>query len=260
MDEVLEMKGKDSIKRNGGKEIEWSNLSNNITIKVGLIGENQSGKSSFMKKCVEDKYEDDYVETLGVSFMEKTVKLKNITVMLRLWDLGGQQEYQQLMPLVCSDAKVMLFVFDLTQWRSLSGIRRLYKRVMKDNRHAVPFLIGAKFDLFDKKDTRFRKEMTIKARKFAKAMKAPLIYCSSTNLINIKSIFQIIIGIVFRIKPKVAEVKNFTEPIVEYKRIWAKLTKKLVKGKNTEIKKKEVESGETKYLNVFQEIGIGPII
>jgi len=205
-------------------------LNSNIQIKVGMIGESQAGKTSLMVKYIEDKFDEDYIETLGVNFMEKTIKLRNVTVTLSVWDLGGQQEYINLMPLVCQDAKVFLFVFDLTRKQSLSMIRDWYKRARKENQYAIPFLIGAKFDLFDKKDMKFKEEITTQARKFSKAMKAPLIYCSSSHSINIKKIFQLILANIFHLRPKVAEVKKISEPIVEYLAVWAKRSKKAKKS------------------------------
>jgi len=202
-----------------------------IQVKVGMMGESTAGKTSLMVKYIEGKFDEDYIETLGVNFMEKTIKLKNVTVTLSVWDLGGQQEYKTLMPLVCRDAKVFLFVFDLTRKRSLQMIRDWYKRARKQNKYAIPFLIGAKFDLFVKKDMKFKEEITSMARKFSKAMKAPLIYCSSSHAINIKKIFQLILAKYLHLKPKFAEVKKISEPIVEYKMIWAKSNRKK-KAKN----------------------------
>lgn len=62
--------------------------------------------------------------------------------------------------------------------------------------------------------------MCAHARKFAKAMKSPLIFCSSSHSINIKKIFQLIIAKVFHLRPKVEEITKVTEPIVEYKKYW----------------------------------------
>ena len=41
---------------------------------------------------------------------------------------------------------------------------------------SLTFLIGSKYDLFDQLDTSYKQDITKHARKFAKAMKAPLIY------------------------------------------------------------------------------------
>lgn len=202
-------------------------------VKVGMIGEPSTGKTSLMVKYVEDRFDEDYIETLGVNFMEKTIRLKNVTVTLSVWDLGGQKEYLQLMPLVCNDAKVLLFVFDLTRKQSLSAIREWYKSARKENKYAIPLLIGAKFDLFDKRDFKYKEDITQQARKFARAMKAPLIYCSAAKSINIKKIFQIIVAKVFHLKLKVPEETRTNKPIIEYKTIWSKSSKGKQKKKGS---------------------------
>lgn len=201
------------------KRSKWKE-SKRIIIKVGMIGEMHTGKVNIMIKLVEDSVDNEYIESLGVNFIEKTVRLKNIAVTLSFWDLGGRKEYRQLMPLLCNDARVLLFVFDLTRKRTLSMVRRLFKIAKKQNKYAIPFLIGSKFDLFNQKDMEFKQEITNKAQKFAKLMRAPLIFCSSSRSINIQKIFQIIIARVFHLKPRVTEVKKVGEPILEYKASW----------------------------------------
>jgi len=76
--------------------------------------------------------------------------------------------------------------------------------------------------------------MCAHARKFSKAMKAPLLFCSSSHSINVKKIFQLIIAKVFHLRPKVEEITKMTEPIVEYKAYWprSKKSRKTVFGKN----------------------------
>jgi len=248
MDEKYKAKGKDRASRREGKESESSSKTNNIIIKVGVIGETHTGKTSLMVKYVEDRFDEEYIETLGVNFMEKTVRLKNIAVTLSVWDLGGQDEYRQLMPLVCNDAKVLLFVFDLTRKRTLSMIREWFKNAKKQNKYAIPFLIGSKFDLFNEKDMKFKQEITQQAQKFAKVMRAPLIFCSSSHSINIKKIFQIIIARVFHLTPKVAEVTRYGEPILEYKASWTRRSRKKDKSKKPSSQSRRDGAREKKLL------------
>lgn len=260
MDEKFMKKGKNPMKRNEGKKIELWNETH-IPIKVAVIGDSHSGKKRLMEKYAADRFDGDYIETLGVNFVEKTVKIKNLTVTLSLWDLGGQREYLQLMPLVCSDAKVVLFVFDLTRKLSLSMIKQSYKNARKINKYAMPFLIGAKFDLFDKKDMKFKEDITMQARKFARMMKAPLIYCSSTHSINIKKIFQIVIAQVFHLRLKFPEVKKFTEPIVEYKTNWARRSKKKKQKRNySTTQNKQDGSREKMHADKYEGIEISLLI
>merc|ERR1712154_620597 len=80
-----------------------------------------------------------------------------------------------------------------------------------------PFLIGTKFDLFEELEEHLKKDITKQARKFAKKMHAPLIYCSSAQSINVKKIFKVIIAKVFDLKPKIKEAHDATkDALIEF--------------------------------------------
>lgn len=77
---------------------------------------------------MENNYNEDYIQTLGVNFMEKTVPLKNTDIVFSIWDLGGQFEYLHMLPLVCNDALALLFMFDLSRKATLTSIKNWYKQ------------------------------------------------------------------------------------------------------------------------------------
>merc|ERR1712228_585290 len=111
----------------------------------------------------------------------------------------------------------ILFAFDLTQKQSLFSVKRWYKEARKENKIFMPFLIGTKFDLFDELEDHHKKDITKQARKFAKKMHAPLIYCSSAQSINVKKIFKVIIAKVFDLKPKIKEAHDATkDALIEF--------------------------------------------
>jgi hypothetical protein len=56
---------------------------------AGMVGDPGVGKTSLMVRYVEGRFDEDYVETLGVNFLEKTIKLPTAQVIMSLWDLGG---------------------------------------------------------------------------------------------------------------------------------------------------------------------------
>jgi len=72
----------------------------------------------------------------------------------------------------------------------------------------MPFLIGTKFDLFVELEANEKENITRQARKFAKKMRAPLIYCSSKKSINVKKIFKVIIAKIFDLQPNLKEIRN----------------------------------------------------
>jgi Gtp-binding protein of the ras superfamily involved in termination of M-phase len=138
---------------------------NSVVIKVGMVGDAQIGKTSLMVKYVEGSWDEDYIQTLGwwrvpkrvkanadcltgVNFMEKTISIRNTEITFSIWDLGGQREFVNMLPLVCNDAVAILFMFDLTRKSTLNSIKEWYRQGRGFNKTAIPFLIGTKYDHF----------------------------------------------------------------------------------------------------------------
>jgi Gtp-binding protein of the ras superfamily involved in termination of M-phase len=119
-----------------------------VVIKVGMVGDAQIGKTSLMVKYVEGSWDEDYIQTLGVNFMEKTISIRNTEITFSIWDLGGQREFVNMLPLVCNDAVAILFMFDLTRKSTLNSIKEWYRQGRGFNKTAIPFLVGTKYDTF----------------------------------------------------------------------------------------------------------------
>jgi len=187
-----------------------------VTVKVGMVGDPQIGKTSLMVKYVEGNFNEDYIQTLGVNFMEKTISLRNTDITFSIWDLGGQLEYLHMLPLVCNDAVALLFMFDLSRKSTLTSIKSWYKNARVLNKTAVPFLIGTKYDYFANMSHEEKVDITNTAIKFAKAMKAPLLFCSASHSINVQKIFKVVLSKVFDIKCNVEQITNIGDPIIMY--------------------------------------------
>jgi Gtp-binding protein of the ras superfamily involved in termination of M-phase len=127
---------------------EQPNGRNHVVIKVGMVGDAQIGKTSLMVKYVEGSWDEDYIQTLGVNFMEKTISIRNTEITFSIWDLGGQREFVNMLPLVCNDAVAILFMFDLTRKSTLNSIKEWYRQGRGFNKTAIPILVGTKYDHF----------------------------------------------------------------------------------------------------------------
>lgn len=125
-----------------------SSSRDHVVIKVGMVGDAQIGKTSLMVKYVEGSWDEDYIQTLGVNFMEKTISIRNTEITFSIWDLGGQREFVNMLPLVCNDAVAILFMFDLTRKSTLNSIKEWYRQGRGFNKTAIPILVGTKYDHF----------------------------------------------------------------------------------------------------------------
>ncbi|KAJ6783869.1 hypothetical protein PWT90_09155 [Aphanocladium album] len=205
--------------RQGSGEPAASNGRNHVVIKVGMVGDAQIGKTSLMVKYVEGSWDEDYIQTLGVNFMEKTISIRNTEITFSIWDLGGQREFVNMLPLVCNDAVAILFMFDLTRKSTLNSIKEWYRQGRGFNKTAIPILVGTKYDHFVNFPIQDQEEISNQARRFAKAMRAALIFSSTSHSINVQKIFKIVLSKAFDLKCTIPEIENVGEPLLLYQSV-----------------------------------------
>lgn len=198
---------------------EPTNGRNHVVIKVGMVGDAQIGKTSLMVKYVEGSWDEDYIQTLGVNFMEKTISIRNTEITFSIWDLGGQREFVNMLPLVCNDAVAILFMFDLTRKSTLNSIKEWYRQGRGFNKTAIPILVGTKYDHFVNFPIQDQEEISNQARRFAKAMRAALIFSSTSHSINVQKIFKIVLSKAFDLKCTIPEIENVGEPLLLYQSV-----------------------------------------
>ncbi|GJQ13345.1 hypothetical protein GpartN1_g5136.t1 [Galdieria partita] len=189
---------------------------NNIVVKTALIGDPFVGKTSLMVKYVEGKFDEDYIQTLGVNFMEKNIYVKNLEITFSIWDLGGQKDFVTMLPLALSDTVAVVFMFDLTRKITLQNVKEWYRQARTYNKSALPFLVGTKFDGFVTLPKEEQITIVEQSRKFARAMKAPLIFCSASHSINVQKLFKVILAKLFDLRVSVEENHNVGEPLLEW--------------------------------------------
>lgn len=66
--------------------------------------------------------------------MEKTITVRRTTITFSIWDLGGQREFVNMLPLVCNDAVAILFMFDLSRKSTLNSIKEWYRQARGFNK------------------------------------------------------------------------------------------------------------------------------
>lgn len=81
---------------------------------------------------------------------------------------------------------------------------------------AHAFLVGTKFDVFNSMPEEEKKEIDKLARKYARAMKAPLVFSSASSSINVQKLFKIVLAKVFDLRSTVGEITEVGHPLLIY--------------------------------------------
>lgn len=174
------------------------------TIKVIIVGDSTCGKTSILKRLVENEYKTSEKATLGVDFYIRIfysshAKQKQRVKMV-MWDTAGQERFASLVASYYRGSHVMLFVFDLTRKESFASLKdRWLKHASwapdaNGSYDAVAFLIGNKVDLSDSKRQITREEGTAFAEMHG--MRAYFEMSAATGQ-NVQEHFQEIVDFLF---------------------------------------------------------------
>lgn len=186
-----------------------------VSLKISLLGDCQIGKTSFLIKYVGDE-EEKSLQMSGLNLVNKTLSVQGARIAFSIWDVGGDSNSLDHLPIACKDSVAIFFMFDLTSRCTLNSVVGWYSQARKWNQIAIPVLIGTKFDDFVRLPPDLQWTIVTQARAYAKAMKATLFFSSAKHNINVNKIFKFIMAKLFNLPWTVERNLTIGEPIIDF--------------------------------------------
>ena len=98
--------------------------------KVVILGDESSGKTSVIRRAVEDKFTKDYEATLGVDLFTKTISIPGKKdIRLQVWDTSGQKRFKASIPSYIRDCHVAIIAFQVTSREQFESIEKWVNEV-----------------------------------------------------------------------------------------------------------------------------------
>ena len=120
-----------------------------IQKKICMVGAFATGKTSLVAQFVKGIYSEKYHTTIGVKIDKKIVGLGGRALSMMLWDIHGEDEFQNVRMSYLRGAAGYLLVVDGTRRASLDIAFNLRARVIEEIGHLPYVLVLNKFDLWD---------------------------------------------------------------------------------------------------------------
>ena len=139
-------------------------------IKVILIGETGTGKTSLINTSIGLEFQEKFEPTQSSSIVPKKMKINNKEYTINLWDTIGQEQYRALNKIFMKGAKIVIFVYDITSKKTFDELDFWFdntKEVLGDS--PILAIIGNKTDLYFNEEV--KEEM---ADEYAKKKGVPL--------------------------------------------------------------------------------------
>ena len=122
------------------------------SIKVVLVGESGVGKTSIISQFTSKKFDPHRETSLSAQFISKTVNFQDLgkEIKFDIWDTVGQEKYRSLAKIFYKDAKVIVFVYDITTEYSFNELKNYWYEETRSNTDGSPILavVGNKIDLY----------------------------------------------------------------------------------------------------------------
>jgi small GTP-binding protein len=126
------------------------------TVKVVLLGESGVGKTSIISQFTKNQFNSRVETSVSANFISKVVDFPEINKSIKfdIWDTVGQEKYRSLAKIFYKDAKIIVFVFDITKRKSFEAIKDFWYNETQNNADNNPILaiVGNKIDLYNNRD------------------------------------------------------------------------------------------------------------
>jgi small GTP-binding protein len=114
--------------------------------KICLLGDPAVGKTSLIRRFVEDTFDEHYVSTIGTNVMSKLVNLyipetgETTSIKLMIWDIAGQKNISDIHASYYSGVEGALIVCDITRQETLEHLPDWvyqYRKITNDSDFVV---------------------------------------------------------------------------------------------------------------------------
>lgn len=117
--------------------------------KVCMLGSFAVGKSSLVRRYVDNLFSENYITTIGVKIDKKSITVNNTEMALLLWDVYGEDSHQSVLPAYLRGMAGFLLVIDPTRPSTYESALSLHSLVTKTIGEKPFILVMNKCDLRD---------------------------------------------------------------------------------------------------------------
>lgn len=133
-------------------------------LKICMVGATAVGKTSLVERFVTSIFHEGYATTIGVKIQTRGVRRGDRTFKVVLWDLSGQDEFQNVRPEYLRGGAGYLLVIDGSRRETVDTAISL-QGVAREATRGAPFIVALnKVDLVAEWDVDARLAASLQAR------------------------------------------------------------------------------------------------
>ena len=122
-----------------------------LSFKIFLLGDSTVGKTAFILRFCEDKFEEDSLTTIGLDQKNKFVKRGDKRLELHIWDTAGQERFRSIAKNCYKGADGIILMYDISKYETFKHIKTWINNIKEsiDIDKIALIVVGNKCDLPD---------------------------------------------------------------------------------------------------------------
>lgn len=125
------------------------------TLKIIIIGDSGVGKSSIMTRYHENKFFENHIPTVGVSYASRILIVEDMKIKLQIWDTAGQEKFRNITKNYYRNCNGAIVAFSINSLQSYYSVRIILviidswvEQLDQTTKKNTPYiLVGTKKDL-----------------------------------------------------------------------------------------------------------------
>lgn len=185
-----------------------------IIFKVVLCGDGGVGKTSLRRKYLGEGFRMDYIATMGVDIAKTTITLPNgKKCSIAIWDIAGQEIFQQLRPNFYDGASGAFILYDITGLKTYESVLNWADEIFQefhDPKNFPIILIANKSDLREEagiieKNKGIELAKSVSEKYYHDNWKVPIIETSAKTGKNVEKAFLTMADSIMKMNEKLSD-------------------------------------------------------
>jgi len=158
-------------------------------VKIVTIGDSGVGKSSIIRRYVDDEFQMNWMPTIGVDVRIKSVPVNGNRFRVQVWDTAGQERFRSIAVAYFRGADGFVLVFDIGDRDTFIKLGYWIQQISERGRDNVPMILCG-----NKSDLQTRQVSTEEAEEFSTCWDLPYFETSARLDENIVEAFHEVVG------------------------------------------------------------------
>ncbi|KAH8238625.1 hypothetical protein KR032_011743, partial [Drosophila birchii] len=155
--------------------------------KILIVGDKGVGKSSTLKRFVENHFSVDYNSTVGIDFkVSQTMAVAGKMVLLQIWDAAGEDRFRAMLQSYYRNSHGIIIVYHSTSLSSFRHLNNWLKELdIIRSKGVNVMLVGTKSNELEK-----RQVSQVEATQYAEHHGLSFMEVSAKSGVNVKDVFH----------------------------------------------------------------------